>query len=96
MDEFNLKNYMVVWDIMTNFKNLPVKVWAKAKIDAEKMFKLFENRKNKDISEWDFFRKILESGLDLPLKTLKKADSKNDYFISVHLAIKEDESDNNL
>lgn len=60
MSDFNLKDYMVVWDVITNYKNLPVKVWVQAKVDAEKMFEFFEHRKDKNLTEWDFFKKIIE------------------------------------
>lgn len=96
MSDFNLKDYMVVWDVITNYKNLPVKAWVQAKVDAEKMFEFFEKRKDKNLSEWDFFKKIIEDSLELPLKVLKEHDSEKDFFISIHLAMKEDESDNNL
>lgn len=96
MSDFNLKDYMVVGDVITNYKNLPVKVWVQAKVDAEKMFEFFEKRKDKNLSEWDFFKKIIEDSLELPLKVLKEHDSEKDFFISIHLAMKEDESDNNL
>jgi len=96
MSDFNLKNYMIVWDVITNYKNLPVKVWVQAKVDAEKMFEFFEHRKDKNLTEWDFFKKIIEDSLELPLKVLKENDPEKIFFISIHLAMKEDESDNNL
>lgn len=89
----NLKEYYVVWDIMTKKWDLPVKVGITWKIDAPTMLLLFNKRKDKAMSEKDFYRSIFEDQFKDFMENMKKDDPEREFYVQITLEFKDDQDD---
>ena len=89
----NIKDYNVVWDIMTKRSWIPVKVGITAKIDAPTMLLLFNKRENKVLTEKDFYRTVFDNQFKTFIADFKKDDPKMELYTQIFLEFNDDQDD---
>ena len=89
----NIKDYYVVWDIMTKRSWIPVKMGITAKIDAPTMLLLFNKRKNKALTEKDFYRTVFDNQFKQFIDDLKKDDPEREIYTQIFLEFNDDQDD---
>lgn len=78
---------------MTKKWDLPVKVGITWKIDAPTMLLLFNKRKDKAMSEKDFYRSIFEDQFKDFMENMKKDDPEREFYVQITLEFKDDQDD---
>lgn len=89
--KFDIKDHVVVGEIMTEQDWVPLRVWVKAKIIAIQMRALFESRKDKEVKEIDFYKNVFESQFTDIFEHLEKENKDIKFYVDVYFEENDDD-----
>lgn len=89
--KFEAKDHVVVWEIMTKHEAMPVKVGVKGKVVAIVLQGLFESRKDKEVTEKDFYISFFENQFKPIIEGLEKEQPDQKFYVDVYFEYNDDD-----